>query len=71
MRLAPGGTARAPLKVVQALNYDPSECQPQKADGFRVSPPGSATALFVKDGAFTACANASVSLLTVGALVGG
>ncbi|AGW42283.1 hypothetical protein O159_23220 [Leifsonia xyli subsp. cynodontis DSM 46306] len=71
VRLAPGGTAHAPLKIAQALNYDQSECQPQKADGFRVYPPGSTTALFVKDGAFTACTSASVSLLTVGALVGG
>lgn len=69
--LQPGGTAQAPLKIVQALNYDQSECQPKPADGFRVYPPGSTESLFVKDADFTACTSDSISLLTVGALVAG
>jgi hypothetical protein len=69
--LKPGGTAQAPLTIVQAGNYDPSQCQPKKADGFRVYPPGSTESLFVKDADVTACTSEAVSLLTVGALVAG
>lgn len=69
--LKPGGTATAPLKIVQAGNYDESDCQPKPADGFRVYPPGSTESLFVKDAGVTACTSDSISLLTVGALVAG
>ncbi len=66
--LQPGGTAQAPLKIVQAMNYPEADCKPQKADGFRVYPPGSTESLFVKDGNVTACTTTTVNLLTVGAL---
>lgn len=69
--LQPGGTAQAPLKIVQALNYPESSCQPKPADGFRVYPPGSTESLFIKDAGLTACSSDSVSLLTVGAFVAG
>lgn len=69
--LAPGGTATAPLRITNALNYPESECQPQKPDGFRVYPPGSTASLFVKYDEATACTSDSVSLLTVKALVAG
>lgn len=69
--LQPGGTAAAPLKITQALNYDEATCKPKPADGFRVYPPGSTESLFVKDAGVTACTSDSVSLLTVGALVAG
>lgn len=69
--LQPGGTAVAPLKITQALNYDEATCKPKPADGFRVYPPGSTESLFVKDAGVTACTSDSVSLLTVGALVAG
>lgn len=69
--LQPGGTAQAPLKIVQALNYSQSDCNPKQADGFRVYPPGSTASLFVKDADATACQSSSISLLTVGALVPG
>ncbi|KRC49377.1 hypothetical protein ASE16_11545 [Leifsonia sp. Root227] len=71
VNLAPGGTATAPLKIAQALNYSTSDCQPKPADGFRVYPPGSKESLFVKDADVTACTSDSISLLTVGALVQG
>lgn len=67
--LKPGGTAQAPLKIVQALNYSQSDCNPKQADGFRVYPPGSTESLFVKDADVTACQSSSISLLTVKALV--
>ncbi|WP_426625027.1 DUF4232 domain-containing protein [Leifsonia sp. McL0607] len=66
--LQPGGTAQAPLKITQALNYPEADCKPKKADGFRVYPPGSTESLFVKDASFTACTTTTVTLLTVGAL---
>lgn len=69
--LKSGGTAQAPLRITQALNYPEAECQPKQADGFRVYPPGSTASLFVKDADFTACTSESVMLLSVGALVGG
>lgn len=69
--LKPGGTAQAALKIVQALNYSQSDCNPKQADGFRVYPPGSTESLFVKDADVTACQSSSVSLLTVKALVPG
>jgi hypothetical protein len=69
--LKPGGTAQAPLRITQALNYPEADCQPKPADGFRVYPPGSTESLFVKDADVTACTSDSISLLTVGALVAG
>ncbi|HEY8280859.1 MAG TPA: DUF4232 domain-containing protein [Leifsonia sp.] len=69
--LAPGGTATAPLRIAQALNYSSGTCSPQKPDGLRVYPPGSTTALFVSYTDMTACASKAVSLLTVGGLVQG
>jgi hypothetical protein len=69
--LKPGGTAQAPLRITQALNYPEADCAPKQADGFRVYPPGSTESLFVKDAGVTACTKDSVSLLTVGALVAG
>lgn len=69
--LQPGGTAQAPLRITQALNYPEADCAPKQADGFRVYPPGSTESLFVKDAGVTACTKDSVSLLTVGALVAG
>ncbi|NUU07123.1 DUF4232 domain-containing protein [Leifsonia sp. C5G2] len=69
--LQPGGTATAPLKITQALNYDEAECKPKAADGFRVYPPGSTESLFVKDAGVTACTSDTISLLTVGGLVAG
>lgn len=69
--LQPGGTAQAPLRITQALNYPEADCGPKQADGFRVYPPGSTESLFVKDAGVTACTTDSVSLLTVGALTAG
>lgn len=67
--LQPGGTAQAALKIVQAMNYPEADCKPQKADGFRVYPPGSTDSLFIKDSSVTACTTTTVTLLTVRALV--
>lgn len=66
--LQPGGTAQALLLVANAAAYPAADCDPQKADGFRVYPPGSYTSVFVEDGEFTACAKTTAPLLQVGAL---
>ena len=71
VQLAPGGKAQAPLRLTQALNYPQSDCQPVKADGFRVYPPGSTQAVFIADTAYTACTSQAIVLLTVGALTAG
>ena len=69
--LQPGGAAKAPLRITQALNYPEADCGPKPADGFRVYPPGSTESLFIKDANVTACTSNSISLLQVGALVAG
>ena len=61
--LEPGATVVAKLQVSQAGNYDPAECKPLAADGFRVYPPHSTQSAFVKASNFTACQSTSVHLL--------
>ncbi|WP_066517257.1 DUF4232 domain-containing protein [Curtobacterium ammoniigenes] len=67
--LAPGATAVAPLKIAQAGNYPSASCTPTPADGFRVYPPGSTTALYIKASGYTACASTAAPLLDVQAVV--
>lgn len=63
VRLAPGATESSVLRIAQADNFDPKECQPTTADGFRVYPPGSYTAAYVP---FTTSAcQGNVAQLTV------
>ena len=68
VRLAPGARAYAPLKISDAKNFPSKECGVKAADGFRVYPPGSKTALFVKSSGLQACTSSRPSLLTVAAL---
>ncbi|AMM19547.1 hypothetical protein AX769_04570 [Frondihabitans sp. PAMC 28766] len=65
--LAPKAAAKAPLRIVQALNYDNATCSPTTADGFRVYPPGQKASLFVQDSGVHACKAPGVKLLTVSA----
>lgn len=69
--LEPGGAAHAPLRIANALNYDPSACDPVQADGLRVYPPGETNALFVADPGLTACRSGVQHLITVQALLPG
>jgi hypothetical protein len=69
--LKPGKSAHAPLDVVVAGNYDAATCQPQVADGFRVTLPNDSEALFVATTDYVGCANASIKLMTVKPFVGG
>lgn len=67
--LAPGATAYAALRIVQAANLAPGACTEQTPDGFRVYPPGSKQALFVPATSYTACTETSAHLLSVRAFV--
>jgi hypothetical protein len=64
VRLAAGGEAHAWLEVTQAGNYPSATCRPVTAHGLRVYAPGVTKALYVNQ-PFSACASASVRLLTV------
>jgi hypothetical protein len=64
IRLAPGGSAHAWLKVAAALNYPSSDCQPTTVHWLRVYPPGETAAGYVGH-TFTACSSTGAPLLTV------
>ena len=64
VRLAPGATAHAWVKVSFAGNYPASLCEPVTANWLRVYPPGETVAGYVGH-AFNACSATSVSQLTV------
>jgi hypothetical protein len=63
--LAPGATATAQLRLIDAGNFDPTTCQMTPVLGFRVYPPGQTTAGFVAASG-QACASTSVQDLYVG-----
>jgi len=48
VRLAPGETGTALLQVVDAGNFDPSQCAPTTSDGLRVYPPDWRVSAFVQ-----------------------
>lgn len=47
VRLAPGGSAGATLRVVNVRNFDEAACRPTAVRGLRVYPPGETDSLFV------------------------
>ena len=47
MTLAPGALASAPLGIVDAAVFSPSQCKPVPVRGLRVYPPGEKAALFL------------------------
>jgi uncharacterized cupredoxin-like copper-binding protein len=63
VRLAPGASATALVRVTQAGNYG-SRCQLAKASGFRVYLPGEKAAQYAPYPA-QACSNSDIHLLTV------
>ncbi len=64
VRLAPGQSAHAWLKVAVAANFPAATCQPVTAHWLRIYPPGETTAGYVSH-TFGACSSASAVLLTV------
>ena len=47
VKLDPGASAIAPIKITQVGALDPQECKPQDADGLRVYPPEQTKAAYV------------------------
>jgi hypothetical protein len=45
--LAPGATVEVTVEVADYGNYDKKACQPAKATGYRIFPPGSTGSLFI------------------------
>jgi hypothetical protein len=64
VRLAPGQTAHAWLKVAVAANYPAATCQPLTAYWLRIYPPGETAAGYASH-AFDACSSTSAALLSV------
>lgn len=62
--LAPGRSAHAELRVVDAHNYPQSTCKPVTASRLKVYPPDQTAATHVSISA-TACSNPSVPILSV------
>lgn len=65
--LAAGESASALVRVVEAGNFSPSDCNPRTAAGFRVSPPGQTASRFVPF-PFEACAKPGHSNLLIRAV---
>lgn len=63
--LAPGKTANALLRVVQALNYPTATCSPIPTTKLRIYPPNQTTSVDVPFKS-TGCMSTSVKLLTIG-----
>jgi hypothetical protein len=64
--IAPGATAVAQLRMVNALNFDEAVCRPTPVRGLRVYPPGDTASLFVPMDGGTGCAGPlTESLLSV------
>jgi Protein of unknown function (DUF4232) len=64
VRLGPGQTAHAWLKVTVAANYPVATCQPVTAHWLRIYPPGETVAGYVGH-TFSACSSTSTALLSV------
>ncbi|MGH3263305.1 MAG: DUF4232 domain-containing protein [Trebonia sp.] len=65
--LAPGHTANALLRVVQAGNYPSATCSPTATTTLRIYPPNETTPIYLPFKA-TGCASSSVKLLTIGVM---
>ena len=62
VKLAPHGTAVAPMLITNSTAYDPGQCTPVPAKGLRIYPPGQNTALFLAQD-FTVCSGSGPNLM--------
>ena len=62
--LAPGGKARAQLRITNQANYPAAACVPRHVRGLRVYPPGSTAAMYIPDPQ-TACSSSAVRQMTI------
>ena len=67
VKLAPGQSANALLRIVDAGNYPTATCSPVKATYLQVYPPNQTSAIYLPI-TNTGCSAASVKLLTIGAV---
>jgi hypothetical protein len=65
VKLAPGATATATLRIVEALNFPTGRCKPTTAAGLRITVPGG-TGAKVAPLAFETCAKSGSKTLSVG-----
>jgi hypothetical protein len=68
--LAPGQTANAVLRVVQAGNYPQATCSPTATTYLQIYPPDQTTAIYLAFNS-TGCKSSTVKLLTIGAVQAG
>ena len=68
--LQPGDVAHATLRIVRYQAYPTERCQPAPVDGYRVYPPGSTAAAFVRQGG-TTCSAQDSGVLSVQPVVPG
>lgn len=68
--LAPGQTANALLRVVEALNYPQATCSPTSTTYLQVYPPNQTTAIYLPFQS-TGCMSDAVNLLSVGVVQAG
>jgi len=70
--LAPGALASAPLDIVQAAVFSPSDCKPVPVRGLRIYPPGEKAALFLSlptgSGGYGECSLPKSPTLSIGYL---
>ena len=68
--LAPGQTANALLRIVQALNYPQATCSPTATTSLRIYPPNETQPVLLPFKS-TGCTSNSVKLLTIGVVQAG
>lgn len=61
----PQQSASAELQITDAGAYSPGDCNPTKADGFRIYPPDNTAALYAPYPNVAACSSPGISLLTI------
>jgi len=62
--LGPGQSANATLRIVEAGNYSPSDCQPTATTFLQIYPPNQTTPIYLAYKS-TGCASSAVNLLTI------
>jgi hypothetical protein len=70
IKLAPGATAMATLRIVNALNFPTAKCHATTAAGLRITVPGG-TGSKVAPLAFETCAKSTTKTLSVGPVTSG
>jgi hypothetical protein len=70
VRLLPGQTANALLRITQAQNYPAATCAPMPTTYIQIYPPNQATPVYLAYKS-TGCSSTAVKLLTIGVVQAG